>query len=85
MKVLHKFCNTDMLRVLLIYSHSPLGTAHPQDRPYVSVKPLAAALQYIMYTYMYVCAVCTYEHNCVCICMYVRMYACMYVCIYVCM
>ena len=25
MKVLHKFCNTDMLGVLLIYPHSPLG------------------------------------------------------------
>ena len=43
--MLYKRCNTDMLGVLLIYSHSPLGTAHPRDRAYISVKPLAAVLQ----------------------------------------
>ena len=45
LKMLHKRCNTDMLRVLLIYPHSPLGTARPWDRAYISVKPLAAVLQ----------------------------------------
>ena len=45
LKMLHKRCNTDMLGVLLIYPHSPLGTARPWDRAYISVKPLAAVLQ----------------------------------------
>ena len=44
-KVLHKFCNTDALKVLLIYQHSPLGAAHPWDLVYISVKPLTAVLQ----------------------------------------
>ena len=50
-KVLHKFCNTDMLRVLLIYRypHSPLGAARPRDCVYISVKRLATVLQYIIY------------------------------------
>ena len=34
-----------MLEVLLIYPHSPLGAVHPQDRAYISVKPLTAVLQ----------------------------------------
>ena len=45
LKMLHKRCNTDMLRVLLIYPHSPSGAACPRDRVYISVKPLAAVLQ----------------------------------------
>ena len=65
-----------MLRVLLIYPHSPLGAARPQDRAYISVKPLAAVLQSIN--------VCMYVRIHVCTCMYVCMYACMYVCMYVC-
>ena len=48
LKVLHKCCNTDMLGALLIYLHSPLGTACPWDRAYISVKPLTAVLQYII-------------------------------------
>ena len=42
--MLHKRCNTDMLGVLLIYPHSPLGAARPRDHAYISVKPLAAVL-----------------------------------------
>ena len=34
LKVLHKCCNTDVLGVLLIYPHSPLGVARPRDRAY---------------------------------------------------
>ena len=48
LKVLHKCCNTDVLRVLLIYPHSPSGAVHNQDRAYISVKPLTAMLQYIV-------------------------------------
>ena len=44
-KMLHKHCNTDMLRVLLIYPHSPSGAARPWDHAYISVKPLSAVLQ----------------------------------------
>ena len=43
--MLHKRCNTDMLGVLLIYPHSPSGTARPRDRAYILVKPLIAVLQ----------------------------------------
>ena len=39
-----------MLRVLLIYPHSPSGAARPRDRAYISVKPLAAMLQPINVT-----------------------------------
>ena len=46
-----------MLGVLLVYPHSPSGTARPWDRAYISVKPLTAVLQpinvicnYMMYT-----------------------------------
>ena len=45
---LYKHCNTDILRVLLIYSHSPSGAARPRDRVYISVKPLTAVLQPII-------------------------------------
>ena len=55
MKVLHKCCNADVLRVLLIYPHSPLGTAGPRDHVYISVEPLAAVLQYNNVYGMYVC------------------------------
>ena len=54
---IHK-CNTDVLRVLLIYPHSPSGAARHQDRACISVKPLAAVLQPInvcMYACMYAC------------------------------
>ena len=44
-KVLHKDCDTDMLWVLLIYPHSPSGTACPWDHANISVKPIAAVLQ----------------------------------------
>ena len=47
LKVLHKCCNTDVLGVLLIYPHSASGTVQPQDRSYISVKPLSAVLQHI--------------------------------------
>ena len=50
MKVLHKFCNTDMLGVLLIYPYFPSGAVRPWDHVYILVKPLAAMLQYIVYT-----------------------------------
>ena len=49
-KVLHKDCNTDMLGVLLIYLHSPSGTACPRDCAYISVKHLATMLQPIIVT-----------------------------------
>ena len=52
--MLHKRCNTDMLGVLLIYPHSPLGAVRPRDRAYISVKPLAAVLQPISVPYMHV-------------------------------
>ena len=61
-----------MLGVFLIYPHSPSGTAHPRDRAYISVKPLAAVLQPInvcMYVCMYV-YVCMYLHKCMHVCMY---------------
>ena len=45
LKMLHKRCNTDMLRVLLIYPHSPSGAVCPRDCAYISVKPLTAVLQ----------------------------------------
>ena len=45
LKMLHKCCNMDILGVLLIYLHSPSGTARPRDRAFISVKPLAAVLQ----------------------------------------
>ena len=41
----HERCNTDMLRVLLIYLQTPSGAVCPWDRAYISVKPLAAVLQ----------------------------------------
>ena len=47
LKVLHKGCNMDMLRVLLIYPHSLSRDARPQDHTYISVKPLTAMLQRI--------------------------------------
>ena len=34
-----------MFGVLLIYPHSPSEAAHPRDRVYILVKPLAAVLQ----------------------------------------
>ena len=46
--MLHKRCNTDVLGVLLLYPHSPLSTARPWDRVYISVKPLTAMLQSII-------------------------------------
>ena len=49
LRMLHKRCNTDMLGVLLIYPHSPSGSAHPRDCAYISVKPLAAVLQPLVY------------------------------------
>ena len=58
LKVLHKGCNMDILRILLIYLHSPLGTVCPRDHVYISVKPLAAVLQPIN----------TYTRVCVCVC-----------------
>ena len=45
LKMLHTRCNTDMLRVLLIYPHPPLGAVCLRDRVYISVKLLAAVLQ----------------------------------------
>ena len=45
MLYIYKCCNTDLLGVLLIYLHSPLGAVHTQDRAYISVKPLTAMLQ----------------------------------------
>ena len=59
-----------MLGVLLIYPHSPSGAACPQDRAYISVKPLTAVLQPIMYVCMYVCILCMYVCMCVCMCDY---------------
>ena len=40
MKVLHKYCNMDMLGILLIYPHSTSGTARPWDCVYISVNLL---------------------------------------------
>ena len=70
---IHK-CNTDVLRVLLIYPHSSSGAARPQDRACISVKPFAAVLQPInvcMHVCMHVC-IC-YMYVCSYVCMYVRM------------
>ena len=50
LKVLHKCCNTDVVRVLLLYPHSPSGAVCPRDHVYVSVKPFAAMLQPINVT-----------------------------------
>ena len=44
-EMLHKHCNMDVRRDLLIYPHSPSGTACPRDHAYISVKPLTAMLQ----------------------------------------
>ena len=63
LKVLHKWCNMDVLRVLLIYPHSPLGATRLQEVIYISVKPLAAVLQYTN--------VCMYVRMCSCVCLYV--------------
>ena len=61
LKVLHKCCSMAMLRVLLIYPHSPLGAAHPRDCVYISVKPLSAVLQPInVRMYIPTAYVCTY-------------------------
>ena len=38
----------DALGILQIYLHSPSGAVRPRDRAYISVKPLAAVLQYII-------------------------------------
>ena len=54
LKVLHKCCNMDVLGVLLIFLHSPLGAVRPQDRVYISVKSLAAVLQYLINMYIYI-------------------------------
>ena len=51
LKMLHKYCNTDIFEVLLIYPHSPSGAARPRDRAYISVKPLAAVLQPMIFEY----------------------------------
>ena len=40
-----KCCKTDVLRVLLIYLHSPSGAMCPRDRAYLLAKPLATVLQ----------------------------------------
>ena len=54
LKVLHKWCNMDVLRVLLIYPYSPLGATHLWEFIHLSVKPLAAVLHYTNVC-MYVC------------------------------
>ena len=95
--MLHKHCNTDMLGVLLIYPHSPSGAACPRDHAYISVKPLTAVLQPIMYVCMYVC-MCVYVYVCVitngcflllrgttCTLLGSVQTRCVYVCVYVCM
>ena len=69
LKMLHKCCNTDVLGVLLIYPHSPSGTACSWDCAYISVKPLAAMLQHLNQC-MYACTYVIY--------VYVRMYVCVY-------
>ena len=58
-KVLHKGFNMDVLGVLPIHLHSPLGTVHPWDRAYISVKPLVTMLQpinihWLLYTQIYI-------------------------------
>ena len=84
LEMLHKHCIMGMLRVLLIYLHSPSGTVRPRDCAYMSVKPLAAMLQPInmylcSYTRMYVCTyVCMYV-----LCMHICTHACSYICAYV--
>ena len=75
--MLHKCCNTDMLGVLLIYPHSPLGAACPRNRAYISVKPLAAVLQPInVSVYVFVCIL----RICVCL-MHVSVCVCLSVCL----
>ena len=66
LKVLHKWCNMNVLRGLLIYPYSPLGATHLWEFIYISAKPLAAVLQYTnvcMYVCMHICVAV-----CVCIC-----------------
>ena len=60
--MLHKHCNTDMLGVLLIYPHSPSGTARTWDRAYISVKPLAAVLQPINTLHALAVSCTVYSH-----------------------
>ena len=62
LKVLHKCCNTDVLGVLLIYLHSPSGTACPLDRVYISIKPLAAVLQPINVCILIILCTCILIH-----------------------
>ena len=62
LKVLHKCFNTDMLGVLLIYPHSPLGT---QDRAYISIKPLTAMLQYILHYRLLTLYTCLKSPTCI--------------------
>ena len=62
LKVLHKCCNTNVLGVLLIYLHSPLGAAYPQDCVYVSVKPLAAVVQSINVCILIILCICILMH-----------------------
>ena len=57
LKMLHKCCNTDVLRVLLICPHSSLGAAMPWDHAHRSVKPLAAMLQPINKYYIIICRI----------------------------
>ena len=69
LKVLHKGCNTEVFRVLLIYPHSPLGAVCPWNQAYILVKSLTAVLQPIVC--MYVCM-----HACMHMCMYVHSASC---------
>ena len=44
LKMLHKCSNTDVLRVSLIYPHSPLGAAYPRESCVYISQTLAAML-----------------------------------------
>ena len=54
LKMLHKHCNTDMLGVLLIYPHSPLGAACLWDCAYIyQSNPSLLCYNLLMYVHQY--------------------------------
>ena len=58
LKMLHNFCNTSVLRVLLIYAHSPSGAVRPWESCiYFSQIPYGRVTVIIlMYIHIYLCA-----------------------------
>ena len=46
LKVSHKCCNMNMLRILLIYPHSPSGALCPQDWAYIYISQILHCRSY---------------------------------------